>query len=441
MGLNTPRTNGLERIPTNPAIERGVLATRIQNERTRHWRAVPMEDHDASIDHMFGKGMLNRLKGFHAQAGPAVDAAERDLMPALVKLADDREIERNQRIASGEMEEANETDDRASIAALGRIVARLRMPPPQEVGDELDEEHAYLMMDETDRLQRDPDNLDEDEKLIMYKVRDNVVLEDIAALRSFVKTFGRDSVAGKAAQNLIEQLHAYRMLDAKVAAHQRSDDLFGSRSMMDVKGKLMGRTLLFGLCAAAAVVFGSASAVQYFKTGKISWVPAGYALAALLFLSPGKIINTLFDKDDPMKQEFAEARRVSQNPMLLALCTRYGIGGEGWADVIDGIYNGDHGNIAKTARPTSGAVDTAVDALASGNPMVAQRLRMMFNAPKGINGKNDFQRLVEALGAAKSDGAKELAVNSVRSNFFVEAPYAEIARAQIHLAKVEAGGI
>lgn len=424
--------NGLERVP-NFGMERGMLAMQNQRESLQRWRAVPIVMHDANVDHMYGKDMLDRLKGFHMQAGPVLDAVERDLMPALVKWEDEHTIERRQLPPVGGVEEADETDDRMSIAALGRILARLRTPPPQNVGDELEEGHEYLELGETDKLQRNPDNPDEVEKIVTYKIRDNVVQQDISALESYVKTFGLGSTAGNAAQNLIEQLQAYRMLDSKIAAHQKSDDLFGSRSMMDVKGKLMGRTLLFGLAATAFIMTGSASAVQFFKTGKLSWAPAMYGLAALLFLRPNKVLNPLFDKDDPMKNDFAEAQVVAQNPTLIDLCTRYGIGGEGWAGVVDGIYNDDHGKIAETAFPTPGAVDEAIEALTN-DATVAQSLRRMFNHPSGINGKNDFQRLVYALGAAKSDGAKELAVNSVRSNFFLDTPSYETARAQLQAA-------
>lgn len=393
---------GKERVPTAEQLKEFGTETawNAMIQSAERWQKRPDVERDAHLDRSYGQGMLERLKGFHAQAtapGNVLDASLRTLEPSVEAVNPD------------------------ALARIEEIVERLQTEPPQASGDDLDDVHVYLRRSTTARLRQDPD--EPGEPLHLYHVNSAAVEKDIATLAAIRSSFPAGSAEARALGDLIGQLQTYRFLDPKVAIQERVSQLKGGDSYMDMAGKKIGRVALTGILVAGTVIFGSIALVNFVRkfmkdgTVELSIAPFLWGFAAWFVADPG-LVNSFFDKDDPIKKDFAEVRRLTTDKGLARLTRDYGIGGPAWADVIDRVYGGDHGNLHTVREPTDEAVDRVANDLSNGNPAVAERLRTMMRTSDTPGGDTHFARFVHTLLSVDREDSREFLTTYVRNDAF-----------------------
>lgn len=387
-----------ERAPTpreqRMRLAEGVTRQRMQ-EGVQEWMNAPKQTSDASRDRMHGRGMIEKLRGFRDQATISVPDAVARLQAPLSTYGE------------GAFERAEGIRD-----------ALLAEPPEFGEAPERDE-HPYLRYKPAKPLATDPEDPDVD-PVHQYTVDDARVQKDVDVLAAMRESFPPGSDAHAALSALIDQLNAYRLLDPRVAMKEEMFRTEGGRTMMDIKGKEMGRVALTGILAAGTVIFGTIGIVQFFRKGEISLAPFLWAFATL-YVSDPKLVQSFFDKDAKIKNEFTNLRAVTGDSTMQEFSATYGIGGPGWARAIEHVYEGTHGTLHETQNPTEEAKDRVAADLADGDPRVQEALRRMMDT-KLENGRNesDFTRFVNKLLLAKTEGAREFVVDYVERDAFRE---------------------
>ncbi len=382
---------------------------RLIDQRLHEWTADPRRRSREAVDAAYGNGMLQKLRGFQMEntaKGPD------GLTPP----------ERAYQTLEAPMDSLNPD----SSSRLAEICERLQLEPPAGLGaEDASETHPYLTTRSLPPAETDPDDPSAGERTYNYHVNDGVVKEDIAFLKSARGAFKAGTPEAAALDDLTLRLEAFRMLDPKVAMQAAMKREFGGKTYTDLAGREMGRVALAGVLLAGTVIFGTIAIVNYLRKGELSAAPFLWGFATWLVADPS-IINSFFSKDDPIRNDFDQIRRLTNNKTFAALSNRYGIGGEPWANAIEGIYDGNYGNILTVPNPTSEAVQRTAAELSQGDPGVEAAIAAMITTVDARTGKTDFALFVEALKTVDRDEAREfirtyVATDSIRKGLALDA--------------------
>lgn len=367
--------NRLQVPTTQAAIQRGV----------QEWMTHPGK----AMNKLYGDGMIQKLLGFRIQAIPAVDGAYATLKPSL-----------------GESEH------------LDRICEYLKAPPPAFRDEPVPDEHPYLRYTALKPRERDPE--DPPEPIDQYTIKNETVLGDIRYLTDLQQAFPPLSAQHKALGTLIDQLNAYRLLDPRIAMREEMYRTEGGRSAMDIGGMEMGRVGLTAILATATAIFGTISIVQFIRSGgkEISLAPLLWGFATWFVADPN-LMNSFFDKSDPIKRDLEEIRGVTNNRTMQYLSEKHRIGGPRWARVVEGIYEGEHGNLHKTESPADTYKQRVAKDLAGTDVEVQAELLAMMEANDG-KGTSDFAYFTKTLLEVRREDAKEFMSTYVKTDSFRE---------------------
>ena len=343
------------------------------------WHASPLHERDNAVRRAYGPGMLQRLRGLQSTALGRVDTAYQTLEASIERISPD------------------------APARLEEICDRLKEDPPAD-DEEPSDDHPYLKYSTVAALQSDPDDPDTAE-LPLYEISNKEVLKDKAYVESIQKSFPAGSPEFAACQTLISLLDRYRMLDPKIEVNDRLRQMSGGRTYMDVAGKKMGRTALAAVLFAGTFIFGAIGLTQFLRKGELTITPFLWGFAAWIAADPS-LMNKFFDKDDPIKQDFDEIRRVTSSNELRRLSGRYGIGGAPWAAVVESVFERD-GDTGGKATPED------IEELSNGNPMIAKRLQLMAATTNAKTGKTDLDVFINGLREVGREEAREFVVTYV----------------------------
>lgn len=386
--------NTHERVGERPASAREQLlqlrepaTERALQKGIKEWRTSP----EKAVDRLYGEPMIQKLKGFRAQALHAVDHAYGQISEKL------KESEHIERICEILMAEEPTFGER---------------PDPSE--------HPYLRYEEARPEKTDPDEPDPD-RLPRYRINDQAVLADIEYLAALKKGLPASSPDHASLTTLINQLNAYRLLDPSIA--MREEDFKtngGERSAMDIGAKKMGRVALTGILAAGTAIFGTISIVQFYRSGgkSLSLAPFLWAFATIFVANPD-LMKSFFRKNDPILQDCEEFKLVTGDRTMQYVCDTYKIEGSRWANVVEHIYDGDHENLHTHAHPTDDAMQRVAKSLADSDPTVEQSLLTMMNK-RDTQGNTDFKTFVTTLLQVQRDDAQDFVRTYIEKGGFQE---------------------
>jgi len=367
--------NRLQVPTTQAAIQRGV----------KEWTSSP----GTAMNKLYGNGMIQKLLGFRMQAIPVVDAAYKTLQPSI-----------------GELEN------------LDRICENLKAAPPALNDEPTPEDHPYLRYTELTPRETDPE--EPPEPIAQYTIKNEEVLVDIRYLTDLQKAFPPLSAQYGALGTLIDQLNAYRLLDPRIAMREEMYRTEGGRSAMDIGGMEMGRVGLTAILATITAIFGTISIVQFIRSGgkEISLAPLLWGFATWFVADPN-LLNSFFDKSDPIKRDFEEIRGVTNNRTMQYLSEKHRIGGPSWARVVEGIYDSEHGNLHKEDNPAQTYKKRVAKDLAGNDAEVKAELLAMMETGDG-KGTSDFAYFTKTLLDIRREDAKEFMSTYVRHDSFRE---------------------
>lgn len=392
--------SGIERAPERERRAFMETATRALIDRSaREWRTVPLERRDATVDRMYGHGRLNFLKGFRDDAIDFIDGPynketkrrERGILQPLLAATDPRDIDAQKRLEA--------------------ICDALKSDPP-EYGDEPHAaDHPYLSYSTVAPLN---DRGEDAEPLSLYQTNRSAVDADLRFLKDMRESFpGSSHEETRAAiDGLIARLEAYLFSDPKYAIQEQVERSI-PESTMDKQGKKLGRIALTGVLAGGTLIFGTIAAVNFVRgifsenhEVRLTATPFLWAFATFFVADPGLVKSFFGSKYDT---EFKEIRDVTSSDALRRLCGTYGMGGERWRTVVEGVYENDPAvkAVLGSANPTDEQVEEAADALSGGHADVAASLRTMMRTRKDGSATTDFRRFAETLRAADSTEARE----------------------------------
>lgn len=407
-------TSGAERLPAQPVETPEQQRERFLSDTVRamaqqgmlDWQKFPAEKRDEGVRQTYSR-MIGKLKTLHASGEQLVKEADIALAP-LMDTFDTRDFEMR----------------------LQEIYDRIEADVP-EYGEE-PKGKSYLTHWRIDPMKKKAgETIHPEDQLSLYSINNGGVLgkgdirTDIDFLKGVLKPLPANTPQSNALVSLILHLEQMRLTDPPNAVAEEMTRQIGGRTLMDTAGKEMGRVALTGFLLAGTVIFGTIALVQFLRKGEVSFAPFLWGIATLL-MADKDLLKSFFGKDASIMKDFEQINRAATSNVLIDIAKKYAIGGPKWAEVVQKIYDGDHGKILEESDPDDESIVEAINDI-SGEPAfklgddlpagsIRATLWTMFHTEE--RGVSDFSYFVRELKGVESSQAQTFIGTYVRNDAF-----------------------